>query len=90
MQSDSISDAEYVQKLQSGQVDAFEALIRRHEKTIFNLVYRMLGDYDDAAETTQEVFFRLTGPSASFAATPIFPHGFIASRSIMRRRGARP
>jgi RNA polymerase sigma-70 factor (ECF subfamily) len=56
MQSDSISDAEYVQKLQSGQVDAFEALIRRHEKTIFNLVYRMLGDYDDAAETTQEVF----------------------------------
>jgi RNA polymerase sigma factor (sigma-70 family) len=30
--------------------------VRRHEKTIFNLVYRMLGDYDDAAETSQEVF----------------------------------
>jgi len=56
MQSDSISDAEYVQKLQRGQADAFEALIRRHEKTIFNLVYRMLGDYDEAAETAQEVF----------------------------------
>ena len=56
MPSDSISDAEYVQKLQGGQTDAFEALIRRHEKTIFNLVYRMLGDYDEAAETAQEVF----------------------------------
>ena len=50
MPSDSITDAEYVQKLQHGQTDAFEALIRRHEKTIFNLVYRMLGDYDEAAE----------------------------------------
>jgi len=56
MLTDSISDAEYVQKLQRGQSDAFEALIRRHEKTIFNLVYRMLGDYDEAAETAQEVF----------------------------------
>lgn len=56
MMTDSISDADYVQKLQRGQTDAFEALIRRHEKTIFNLVYRMLGDYDEAAETCQEVF----------------------------------
>ena len=31
-------------------------LVRRHEKTIFNLVYRMLGDYDEAAEVSQEVF----------------------------------
>ena len=35
---------------------AFEILVRRHEKAIFNLVYRMLGNYDDAAETAQEVF----------------------------------
>lgn len=56
MGSDSISDAEYVRRLQHGETDAFEILIRRHEKTIFNLVYRMLGDYDEAAETSQEVF----------------------------------
>jgi RNA polymerase sigma-70 factor, ECF subfamily len=56
MVSDSISDAEYVRRLQHGETDAFEILVRRHEKTIFNLVYRMLGDYDEAAETSQEVF----------------------------------
>lgn len=56
MVSEAISDAECVQKLQQGQTDAFETLVRRHEKTIFNLVYRMLGDYDEAAETSQEVF----------------------------------
>jgi RNA polymerase sigma-70 factor (ECF subfamily) len=31
-------------------------LVRRHQKAIFNLVYRLLGDYDEAAEVAQEVF----------------------------------
>ncbi|HMF49871.1 MAG TPA: sigma-70 family RNA polymerase sigma factor [Candidatus Saccharimonadales bacterium] len=56
MASDSISDADYVRRLQRGETEAFEMLVRRHEKTIFNLVYRMLGDYDEAAEVSQEVF----------------------------------
>jgi RNA polymerase sigma-70 factor (ECF subfamily) len=64
MGSDSISDATCVRRVQRGDTDAFEILVRRHEKVIFNLVYRMLGDYDDAAETAQEVFlsaFRAIG-----------------------------
>ena len=56
MVSEAISDAECVRKLQRGEPDAFETLIRRHQKTIFNLAYRMLGDYDEAAEISQEVF----------------------------------
>ncbi len=56
MGSDSISDAECVRRIQRGETETFEILVRRHEKAIFNLVYRMLGDYDDAAETAQEVF----------------------------------
>jgi RNA polymerase sigma-70 factor (ECF subfamily) len=56
MGSDSISDAECVRRIQRGETETFEILVRRHEKAIFNVVYRMLGDYDDAAETAQEVF----------------------------------
>jgi RNA polymerase sigma-70 factor, ECF subfamily len=56
MASETMSDAACVRRLQRGDIDAFEILVRRHEKAIFNLVYRMLGDYDDAAETSQEVF----------------------------------
>jgi RNA polymerase sigma-70 factor, ECF subfamily len=56
MASETTSDAACVRRLQRGDIDAFEILVRRHEKAIFNLVYRMLGDYDDAAETSQEVF----------------------------------
>ena len=56
MASESTSDAACVRRLQRGDTDAFEILVRRHEKAIFNLVYRMLGNYDDAVETAQEVF----------------------------------
>lgn len=64
MVSDGMRDAECVRRLQRGETDAFETLVRRHEKTIFNLVYRMLGDYEEAAEVSQEVFlsaFRAVG-----------------------------
>jgi RNA polymerase sigma-70 factor (ECF subfamily) len=51
-----ISDAEYVERLQRGDTEAFAVLVERHQKAIFNLLYRMLGDYDDAAEVSQEAF----------------------------------
>jgi RNA polymerase sigma-70 factor (ECF subfamily) len=51
-----ISDAEYVERLQQGDTEAFAVLVERHQKAIFNLLYRMLGDYDDAAEVSQEAF----------------------------------
>jgi RNA polymerase sigma-70 factor (ECF subfamily) len=53
---DQISDSECVRRIHEGNVDAFEVLVRRHQKTIFNLLYRMLGDYDEAAEAAQETF----------------------------------
>lgn len=66
MVPDAISDGECVQRLQNGDTDAFEILVRRHQKTIFNLVYRMLGDYDDAAEIAQEVFLSAYRSIAQF------------------------
>ncbi len=51
-----ISDAECVRRLQRGETEAFAVLVERHQKNIFNLLYRMLGDYDDAAEVSQEAF----------------------------------
>lgn len=53
---DGIGDAECVKRVQRGDVDSFEVLVRRHQKATFNLVYRLLSDYDEAAEVTQEVF----------------------------------
>lgn len=66
MVPEAISDGECVQRLLNGESDAFEMLVRRHQKTIFNLVYRMLGDYDDAAEVAQEVFLSAYRSVAQF------------------------
>ncbi len=56
MRVDGIDDAECVRRVQHGDTGCFEILVRRHQKATFNLIYRLLGDYDEAAEVAQEVF----------------------------------
>ena len=56
MLADGIGDAECVKRVQRGDTESFEILVRRHQKATFNLIYRFLGDYDEAAELAQEVF----------------------------------
>jgi RNA polymerase sigma-70 factor (ECF subfamily) len=51
-------DAKLVQQCLKGITQAFETLVIRHQKTIFNLVYRMCNDYDDAQDITQSVFIK--------------------------------
>jgi RNA polymerase sigma-70 factor (ECF subfamily) len=45
-----------VQASQQGDQDAFASLVQRHQRRVFNLVVRMLQDYDEASEITQEAF----------------------------------
>ncbi len=56
MNQEGDSDLEIVQKVQAGDTDAFEVLIKRHEKMVFNLLYRWSGNFDDTVEVSQEVF----------------------------------
>ncbi len=49
-------DAQYVALCQEGEPAAFEVLVRRHQKRMFNIAYRMTGDYDDAGDVVQEAF----------------------------------
>jgi len=36
--------------------EAFEEIVSRYQRQIFNLVYNYVGDYDDAADLAQDVF----------------------------------
>jgi RNA polymerase sigma-70 factor (ECF subfamily) len=49
-------DLEYVILCQKGETDAFEALVERHQKKMLNIAFRMMGDYDEACDVTQEAF----------------------------------
>jgi len=48
-----------VQKCKQGDVEAFEVILKIYEKKIYNFAYRMLGDKEDAMDTTQEVFIKV-------------------------------
>jgi len=49
-------DAQYVALCQGGEPAAFEVLVRRHQKRMFNIAYRMTGNYEDAGDVVQEAF----------------------------------
>lgn len=50
------ADEELVASGKMGNDEAFEVLVIRHEKRVFNIVLRLVGDYNEAAEVTQDVF----------------------------------
>ncbi|MEW6509804.1 MAG: sigma-70 family RNA polymerase sigma factor [Bacteroidota bacterium] len=52
------SDEEYVRRCRSGERGAFDVLVERHHRAVFNLALRMLRDRDDAADVTQSVFIK--------------------------------
>lgn len=51
-------DNSILQRAIYGDVLAFEQLIIKYEKLIFNIAYRMLGSLDDAKDASQEVLLR--------------------------------
>jgi RNA polymerase sigma-70 factor (ECF subfamily) len=52
--------------VRSGEQDALEVLLRRHESSVFGLAYRMLGNRADALDATQDVFLRVFRKARSF------------------------
>ncbi|MDD3844917.1 MAG: sigma-70 family RNA polymerase sigma factor [Syntrophorhabdaceae bacterium] len=49
-------DSQYVALCREGEPAAFEVLVRRHQKRMFNIAYRMTGNYEDAGDVVQEAF----------------------------------
>ena len=49
-------DVALVAACRNGDQDAFELLVRRHQKAMLNLAYRVVGSYEDACEVVQDAF----------------------------------
>jgi RNA polymerase sigma-70 factor (ECF subfamily) len=52
-------EASIVAELKSGSEEAYDWLVARFHQPIYSLVYRILTDPSDAADTTQEVFLKV-------------------------------
>ncbi len=54
-----LDDAELVKLCQQGDERSFSILVRRHQRTVYGLLYRMAPDWDNQADLSQEVFIRM-------------------------------
>jgi len=59
-------DMQLIVSSKQGDQDAFAQLVQRYQRHVFNLVFRMLQQYEEACEITQETFL------AAWQALPSF------------------
>ena len=51
-------ELQLIRRVQAGETEAFEDLVRSHEKTVYNLALRMTGHPQDAEDMAQEAFWK--------------------------------
>ncbi len=52
------SDGALVQRLRTGDIQAFSELVVRYQQFVYNVCWRMLGEHNEAEDLTQEAFIR--------------------------------
>ncbi len=82
-------DAELVDRWQAGDESAFGDLVNRHERRVFSLVLRMLGNREEAEDVAQEAFLSLHRHGRRFrrqARFSTFVYRVAANAALNRRR----
>jgi RNA polymerase sigma-70 factor, ECF subfamily len=51
-------DAAVVARCLEGDHNAYEEIVKRHQRTLFNVALRLLGNYEDARDATQIAFIK--------------------------------
>ncbi len=62
-------DQTLVRRFLEGERKAFEPLVERYQKTVYNVALRMANDPDDAADITQNVFIKASEKLGSYDPT---------------------
>ena len=55
-----------IERCKRGDLAAFNDLVRKYEKQVYNFAYRLTGNYDDANDIAQEAFLRVYNAIGSF------------------------
>lgn len=92
---DDLSDEALMLKVQAGQTQMLELLVRRYERPLFGLALRVLGDRAGAEDAFQETFLRVFQKRASYrAGAPFRPWLYQIClnlcRDLLRSRSRRP
>jgi RNA polymerase sigma-70 factor, ECF subfamily len=87
-----LTDGDLVSRAQSGQLDAFEELVRRHRLATYRVALRMLGDESDAEDATQDAFvqaWRNLGGFRADAAFSTWMYRIVSNRCLNMLRARR-
>ncbi|MCP2518896.1 sigma-70 family RNA polymerase sigma factor [Candidatus Aminicenantes bacterium AC-708-M15] len=53
-----LSEDELIQKAKKGEVEAFGQLVKKYQRRIYNLIYQMTFNHEDADDLSQETFLK--------------------------------
>jgi RNA polymerase sigma-70 factor, ECF subfamily len=67
-----VSDAELVRRFLAGDAQAFATLVERHERRIYAVCLRVLGDAEDAADATQDTLLSVVRKLEAFRGEAAF------------------
>ncbi len=59
-------EAQVIEQILKGDINAYEQLVTRYEKSVYNLALRMTDNAEDAADMAQEAFIKAYNSLASF------------------------
>lgn len=82
-----------IEQTLAGDNSAFGQLIERHQRAVFNIAYRLLGDREEAKDVAQEAFWRAYRGLAGFNLShPLAPwlYSIVTNLSLNRLRRNRP
>src|SRR5271156_6740180 len=72
MDTNSDTDESLVTRARGGDMDALDALVRRHQSWIFNLALRMIWRRTVAEDATQEILIKAVTKLSTFAGNSAF------------------
>ena len=52
------NDKIVIEKILEGDVNQYELLVKKYQQPVFNVIFRIIGNIEDAKEITQEVFVK--------------------------------
>jgi RNA polymerase sigma-70 factor (ECF subfamily) len=67
-----VADEELVRACVAGDRAAFDLLVTRHQRQVYRLCYRFVGNHEDAAELAQDAFVRAYRALPKFEQTAAF------------------
>ena len=91
LRRDQLDESTLIQRAMSGDITAWEPLVRAHQEAVFRLSYLLLGDPDDAEDIAQETFLRAWNHLGTFdSARPLRPWllSITSNLASNRRRSA--